>query len=92
MNKQQKKLALSNKIEDKLDNYYFDIHSFSNPISPDESHLIKLATKFAVSAATLWWTAIEIKDYLKLKKMDSRLEDSLHDILSGKDSDFYKSN
>ena len=91
MNKNQKKQVLSNKINSSLDGYYFDIQSISSSTPIDESQLIKLVTKLAVGAATVWWTALEIKDYIKLKKMDSKIEDSLHDILSGKDSDFNSS-
>lgn len=90
MNKQLKKEQLSDKISSFTDEYYFDIHSMSSSSLPlDESHLIKLVTKLAVSAATVWWTALEIKDYLKLKKLDSKIEDSLNDILSGKDSTIF---
>ena len=88
MHKAQKKQNLSNKINQSLDGYYFDVQSISSSVPIDETQLVKLVTKFAVSAATVWWTAIEIKDYIKLKKMDSKIEDSLNDILSGKDSNF----
>ena len=88
MNKTQKKQNLSNKINQSLDGYYFDIQSISSSTPIDESQLVKLVSKFAVGVATVWWTAIELKDYIKLKKMDSKIEDSLNDILSGKDSNF----
>lgn len=91
MNKLQKKKELSDKITSSLDGYYFDIQSISSSTPIDESQLVKLATKFAVGLATVWWTAIEIKDYIKLKRIDSKIEDSLNDILSGKDSDFNNS-
>lgn len=84
MNKKEKRIQLSERINSSLDNYYFDIQSISSPTSLDESQLVKLATKFAVAAATVWWTALEIKDYIKLRKMDSKIQESLNDILSGK--------
>lgn len=91
MNRQQKKQNLSNKITQSLDGYYFDIQSISSSTPIDESQLVKLATKFTVGLATVWWTALEIKDYIKLKRMDSKIEDSLNDILSGKDSNINNS-
>lgn len=91
MNKKHKQQVLSNKINSSFDGYYFDIQSISSSTPIDESQLVKLVTKFAVGVATVWWTAIEIKDYVKLKRMDSKIEESLNDILSGKDSDFNKS-
>jgi hypothetical protein len=91
MNKSQKKQILSEKIASSLDGYYFDIQSISSSTPIDESQLIKLVTKFTVAAATVWWTALEIKDHIKLKRMDSKIEESLNDILSGKDSDFNSS-
>lgn len=91
MNKKHKQQVLSNKINSSLDGYYFDIQSISSSTPIDESQLVKLVTKFAVGVATVWWTAIEIKDYIKLKRMDSKIEESLNDILSGKDSDFNSS-
>jgi hypothetical protein len=70
-----------------LDEYYFDIQSFGPSKTPiDESQLIKLVTKLSVGVATVWWTAIELKDYIKLRKTQSILEDSINDILSGKNS------
>lgn len=86
VNKSQKRIQLSEKINSSLDNFYFDIQSITSPTSFDESQLVKLVTKFAVAAATVWWTALEIKDYLKLKKLDTKIEESLNDILSGKNS------
>lgn len=81
-----KKQALVDKINTISDEYYFDIHSISSVSALDESHLIKLVSKLAVGVATVWWTAIEIKDYINLKKKDSKIEESLHDILSGKNT------
>lgn len=87
MNKKQKQLLLSEKLDNFFDESYFDVQSISSSVL-DESYFIKLVTKLAVSAATVWWTAIEIKDYIKLKKIDSKIEDSLDEFLSGKNSKF----
>lgn len=87
MNKKQKQLLLSEKLDNFFDESYFDVQSISSSVL-DESYFVKLVTKLAVSAATVWWTAIEIKDYIKLKKIDSKIEDSLDEFLSGKNSDF----
>jgi hypothetical protein len=88
VNKSLKKQQLENNLSTFLDDYYFDVQSISSATPVDEAQLVKLFTKFAVSAATLWWTFMEIKDYMKLKKVDSQIKDSLNDILSGKDSSF----
>lgn len=87
MNKQQKKAQLKQSIQSKLDDYYFDVQSVgsSNPLM-DESQLIKLVTKLSVGIATVWWSALELKDYIKLRKTQHLLEDSINDILSGKHS------
>jgi hypothetical protein len=82
MNLKQKKTALSNKISNSLEDYYFDVQSMGSPSAIDESQLVKLVTKLAVGAATVWWTAIELKDYIKLRKDHSKFEESINDFLS----------
>lgn len=86
MNLEHKKKALSDKIALSLDEYYFDVQSLGSPNILDESHLAKLLTKMAVGLATVWWTAVELKDYIKLRKAHSQFEDTIHDFLSRKDS------
>jgi hypothetical protein len=34
----------------------------------DQSYVVKLVTKAAVGAATAFWSLIELKDYLALRK------------------------
>ncbi len=82
MNLKEKKTALSNKISNSLEDYYFDVQSMGSPSAIDESQLVKLVTKLAVGAATVWWTAIELKDYIKLRKAHSQFEESISDFLS----------
>lgn len=86
MNIKQKKANLSNKINSSLDDYYFDIQSMGTPSAVDESQLVKLVTKLAVGVATVWWTAIELKDYVKLRKAHTDFEESINEFLSRKDS------
>lgn len=86
MNLKQKRNNLSTKINNSLEEYYFDIQSMGSPSALDESQLVKLVTKLVVGAATVWWTAVELKDYIKLRKAHSDFEDTIHDFLSGKDS------
>lgn len=86
MNLDHKKKALSQKITSSLDDYYFDVQSLNGPNILDESHLAKLLSKMAVGIATVWWTAVELKDYIKLRKAHSQFEDTIHDFLSRKDS------
>jgi hypothetical protein len=82
MNLKEKKTALSTKISNSLEDYYFDVQSMGSPSAIDESQLVKLVTKLAVGAATVWWTAIELKDYIKLRKAHSQFEESISDFLS----------
>jgi hypothetical protein len=86
MNLKEKKTALSNKISNSLEDYYFDVQSMGSPSAIDESQLVKLVTKLAVGAATVWWTAIELKDYIKLRKAHSQFEESISDFLSRENS------
>jgi len=86
MNLKQKKANLSARINNSLEDYYFDIQYMGSPSALDESQLVKLVTKLAVGAATVWWTAIELKDYIKLRKANLEFEESINDFLSRKDS------
>jgi hypothetical protein len=86
MNLKQKKENLSLKINNSLEDYYFDVQSMGSPSALDESQLAKLVTKLAVGVATVWWTALELKDYIKLRKAHSEFEESINDFLSRKDS------
>lgn len=86
MNLKIKQQHLADKINNSLDGYYFDVQSLGAPSVLDESHLAKLLTKLAVGVATVWWTAVELKDYVKLRKAHSQFEDTINDFLSGKDS------
>lgn len=57
---------LQNKVQQYLDECYFDIGS--NPISKftiDEAYLAKMLTRIAVSAATIITTGISLKQYIK---------------------------
>lgn len=65
----QKKEILENKINNFLDETYLDVQSLSpNIASLNEAYLARILTRLAVGTATVWWSVIEIKDFIVLHK------------------------
>jgi len=84
--KTQKKQILSSKIQHKLDDCYLDIQGINPSLnSLDEAYLARLLTKLAVGSATVWWSLIEIKDFMRLRSSAMKIRTSNYDI-SGKNS------
>jgi len=83
---QNKKQVLSRKIELFFEDSYFDVQGI-NPGLPnlDEAYLARLLTKLAVGSATVWWSLIEIKDFMKMRSSLSKIRTSKYDI-SGKNT------
>jgi len=83
---QNKKQVLSRKIELFFEDSYFDVQGM-NPGLPnlDEAYLARLLTKLAVGSATVWWSLIEIKDFMKMRSSLSKIRTSKYDI-SGKNT------
>lgn len=57
----------------RLDNYFQDTYLDVQAMSPnlkllDEAYLAKILTKLAVSSATVWWSFLEIKEFINLRK------------------------
>jgi len=57
----------------RLHNYFQDIYLDVQAVSPnfkilDEAHLAKILTKLAVSSATVWWSLLEIKQFIDFRK------------------------
>ena len=57
----------------RLDNYFQDTYLDVQALSPnikifDEAHLAKLLTKLAVSSATVWWSLLEIKEFINIRR------------------------
>lgn len=68
--------SLTNKIKNKINDinsqYYFDVQG-SQPFTKitsmvDEAYLAKILTKLAVGSATVWWSAMEMKEILSMYK------------------------
>lgn len=83
---QNKKQVLSRKIELFFEDSYFDVQGM-NPGLPnlDEAYLARLLTKLAVGSATVWWSLIEIKDFMKMRSSLSKIRTSKYDV-SGKNT------
>lgn len=67
MKKKAKQQALRAKIENKLSKYYFDVQGLSPGATLDEAYMARIFTKIAVGTATVWWSLLELKDFLELK-------------------------
>jgi hypothetical protein len=64
-----KKENIQNKINNFLEENFLDIQSLSPNInSLNEAYLARLLTRLAVGSATVWWSLIEIKDFIVLHK------------------------
>lgn len=62
-----KQKQLTAKLEDKLSKYYFDVQGLNPGVSLDEAYLARVFTKIAVGSATVWWSLLELKDFLELR-------------------------
>ena len=72
-NKYHKKVELKSKIDKFLDEHYLDIQGMSPGLNVfDEATLARLLTKLAVGSATVWWSLLEMKDFLVHYKTNRR--------------------
>lgn len=63
--KEQLKLRLNNFFQDT----YLDVQAMSpNLKSLDEAYLARILTKLAVGSATVWWSLLEMKDFVSNRK------------------------
>jgi hypothetical protein len=69
MNIQQKKEIASSKINQYLDDCCFDIQGLGPSSFSDvaETQLARILTKIAIGSATVWWSVIELKDFIKVR-------------------------
>lgn len=67
---------LSAKLEDTLSKYYFDVQGINPGVSLDEAYLARVFTKIAVGSATVWWSLLELKDFLELRRNLKRRKSS----------------
>lgn len=57
----------------KIDKYFEDIYFDTQGILPggmplDEAYLARVLTKLAIGTATVWWSVLEVKDFLNLRR------------------------
>lgn len=67
-----KKELLKNKISNFFDESYFDVQGLSPgnlASSIDEQYLARILTKLAIGSATVWWSLLEVKDFIVLRKL-----------------------
>lgn len=78
--RQEKKQKLQSKINSFLEDSYFDIQGLSPGSlgsTMDEQYLARVLTKLAIGSATVWWSILEVKDFLVLRKKSKGLK---HDL------------
>ena len=75
--RQQKKQELQLRVNSFLEDSYFDIQGLSPGSlgsSIDEQYLARVLTKLAIGSATVWWSLLEVKDFLILRKKSKGLK------------------
>ena len=78
--RQQKKQEFQLKVNSFLEDSYFDIQGLSPGSlgsSIDEQYLARVLTKLAIGSATVWWSLLEVKDFLILRKKSKGLKNDL---------------
>ena len=77
--RQQKKNSLQLKINQFFEDSYFDIQGLSptSGATMDEQYLARVLTKLAVGSATVWWSLLEVKDFLVLRRKAKKIHDVL---------------
>lgn len=67
--KEINKHKIESSINNFFENNYFDIQGLTPGIkSFDEQYLAKVLTKLAIGSATVWWSLLEVKDFLSLRR------------------------
>lgn len=65
----QKKEQLKSRLNNFFEDTYLDIQAMSpNLKSLDEAYLARVLTKLAVGSATVWWSLLEMKDFISHRK------------------------
>lgn len=69
MNSNDKKKQLASKFNDYLEECCFDMQGFSTTAlsGAAETQLARILTKIAIGSATVWWSVLELKDFLKIR-------------------------
>jgi hypothetical protein len=64
-----RKQNLQIKVNKFLEDYYLDVQGLSpNMTSLDEAYLARVLTKLAIGSATVWWSLLEIKEFITLHR------------------------
>jgi len=66
-----KRQELQNKIDNFFEDSYFDVQGISPTssfASIDEAYIARILTKLAIGSATVWWSILELKDFVILRK------------------------
>ena len=76
----EKKQELQAKMDTFFEESYFDVQGLSPgslSSSMDEQYLARVLTKLAIGSATVWWSLLEVKDFLVLRKKSKGLKNDL---------------
>ena len=68
LTKTQKQQQLKQNLDNFLDKNFLDIQGISTSSTLDEAYLARVLTKLAVSSATVFWSLLEVKQFLTLRK------------------------
>jgi len=66
-----REIQYKNKVQNYLDDCCFDIQGISSSqslASAAEVQLARILTKIVVGAASVWWSALEFREFLKNRK------------------------
>jgi len=64
-----KNQSASETIQSYLDDCCFDVQFNPNStLSGTEAYIIKMISKIAVGSATVWWSVIELRQFIKNRK------------------------
>ena len=67
--KNDKKNDIENKFKTFFEENYLDVQGLSPNINAlDEAYLARVLTKLTISAATIWWSVLEIKAFVILRR------------------------
>lgn len=67
--KPQKKQQLEQRLQSTLDQCYFDVQGIgTSATSLDEAYVARILTKLAIGTATVWWSVLELKDFINLRR------------------------
>jgi hypothetical protein len=60
---------ISEKVSYFIKNSYLDVNGVGpSPLSADHTQIVRLVTRMAVGASTAFWSFMELKDYMRLRK------------------------